>query len=158
MGQYYKIVNLDKLEYLDPHRFGDGLKLLEFGSSGCGTMNALAILLADGNGRWGGDLDSEKPIVGSWAGDRIVVAGDYADKGKWEIEGPGQTLYGLVAKKGKDVSKSVIAAMMDDSYLKRSLQESGIVSPNGEKIAETFEEQWKWREEWAKRAKPETIR
>ena len=37
-------------------RFGDGLKLLEFASSSCATMTALAILLADGNNRGGGDL------------------------------------------------------------------------------------------------------
>jgi len=79
MGQYYLTVNLDKGEYLDPHKFGDGLKLLEFGDSASGTMTGLATLLADGNGRGGGDLHSENPIIGSWKGDRIVVAGDYAD-------------------------------------------------------------------------------
>jgi len=79
MGQYYLTVNLDRQEYLDPHKFGDGLKLLEFGDSSSGTMTGLAILLADGNGRGGGDLRSENPIIGSWKGDRIVVAGDYAN-------------------------------------------------------------------------------
>jgi len=79
MGQYYLTVNLDKGEYLDPHKFGDGLKLMEFGNSASGTMTGLAILLADGNGRGSGDLRSENSIVGSWKSDRIVVAGDYAD-------------------------------------------------------------------------------
>lgn len=97
MGQYYYVVNVDKRQYLHPHKFGDGLKLLEFGSSGGGTMQGLGVLLADGNGRGGGDLlahtnhdegiygspcQDTHPIVGSWAGDRIVVAGDYADPGK----------------------------------------------------------------------------
>jgi len=86
MGQYYYVVNLDKREYLHPHRMGDGLKLLEFGSSGRGTMLGLAVLLADGNGRGGGDLRSNRPIVGSWAGDRIVIAGDYADEGNFVTE------------------------------------------------------------------------
>ncbi len=76
MGQYYKIVNLDKRQYLHPHKFGDGLKLLEFGAGGSGTMCGLAILLADGNGRGGGDLRSNASVIGSWAGDRIVIAGD----------------------------------------------------------------------------------
>jgi len=79
MGQYYLTVNLDKGEYLDPHKFGDGLKLLEFGNSTAGTTMGLVALLADGNGRGGGDLRSENGIIGSWKGDRIVVAGDYAD-------------------------------------------------------------------------------
>lgn len=81
MGQYYLVVNLDKQQYLHPHRMGDGLKLMEFGSSADGTMMGLAVLLADGNGRGGGDLRSDHPIIGTWAGDRIVIAGDYADDG-----------------------------------------------------------------------------
>ena len=83
MGQYYRTVNLDKKQYLHPHKFDDGLKLMEFASSSCGTLRALAILLADGNGRGGGDLRSEDELVGSWAGDRIVITGDYADVGKF---------------------------------------------------------------------------
>ena len=31
MGQYFKVLNLDKKEYLHPHCCGDGLKLMEFG-------------------------------------------------------------------------------------------------------------------------------
>ena len=79
MGQYYMVVNIDKKEYLHPHRFDDGLKLMEFGQSAGGTLTGLAILLADGNGGGGGDIYSEDPIIGSWAGDRIVIAGDYAE-------------------------------------------------------------------------------
>ena len=33
-------------------------------------LTALSILLADGNGRGVGDLGSENPMVGHWAGDR----------------------------------------------------------------------------------------
>ena len=109
MGQYYHIVNLDKKQYLNPHCFGDGLKLLEFGMSASGTLTALAILMSAGNGRGGGDfgnctvpsnggpvdhsaefvgeeggvfppkdirLDTH-PLVGSWAADRVIIAGDY---------------------------------------------------------------------------------
>lgn len=85
MGQYYLIVNLDKQEFLHPHKMGDGLKLMEFGASGDGTMLALALLLADGCGRGGGDYHAKKgstpdlALIGRWKGDRIVIAGDYAD-------------------------------------------------------------------------------
>jgi len=109
MGQYYYIVNIDKHEHLHPHKFDDGLKLLEFGCSAYGVMTALAILLADGNGRGGGDICISGPVselgepkphqlvdhrydidgkpyetrvpksAGRWAGDRIVITGDYAD-------------------------------------------------------------------------------
>jgi hypothetical protein len=86
MGQYYKVVNIDRKEYLHPHKFGEGLKLLEFGCDGMGLMTALACLLADGNGRGGGDLRTEGDLAGSWAGDRIVIAGDYADEGNFLTE------------------------------------------------------------------------
>jgi len=42
MGQYYFIVNLDKKEYLHPHKLGDGLKLREI-CNGKGTLKALTI-------------------------------------------------------------------------------------------------------------------
>ncbi len=83
MGQYYRAVNLDKKQYIKPHDFDEGAKLMEFASSACGMLRALAVLLADGNGRGGGDLRSEDAFVGSWAGDRIVIAGDYGDAGKF---------------------------------------------------------------------------
>ena len=120
MGQYYKVCNLNKLQYLHPHRFGEGLKLLEFGCSANGTMTGLAILLADGNGRGGGDLHSEHPIIGSWAGDRIVIAGDYADEGKWDDEEG--ALYSAAEEPAwEDISDQVIEAMSDDSYICKSL-------------------------------------
>ena len=40
MGQYHLILNLDKRQYLEPHAFGEGAKLLEFGASMEGTMTA----------------------------------------------------------------------------------------------------------------------
>lgn len=87
MGQYYLVVNVDKREFLHPHKLGDGLKLMEFGGQGDGTMLALALLLADGCGRGGGDYHAKKgtkpdlDLIGRWKGDRIVIAGDYADVG-----------------------------------------------------------------------------
>lgn len=64
MGQYHRPVNLTTNEYLHPHDLDDGLKLLELGESGCGTMAALALMLAPG---------------GSWHGERIAIVGDYAE-------------------------------------------------------------------------------
>lgn len=77
MGQYYVIANLDKQQFIHPHKFGDGLKLVEFAGSGAGVMSALAMLLATSNGRGGGDVQSKNPVVGSWRGNRIAVVGDY---------------------------------------------------------------------------------
>ena len=115
MGQYYKIVNIKKKQYISPHTFGDGSKLMEFSMSANGVLAGLAILLADGNGRGGGDLHSENDIVGSWAGDNIVVAGDYAEAGKF-VKEPEQNLYEVASSEGEDISIKVLDALFDDSY------------------------------------------
>ena len=128
MGQYYKIVNLDKKEFLDTYTFNDGAKLLEFGCSSEGTLTALAILLADGNGRGGGDLHSENPIIGSWAGDSIIIAGDYADEQKFlSIEqiakhkmlkdGEDPNLYSYATEHFRDISEDALIAMLDDQFI-----------------------------------------
>jgi len=115
MGQYYKIVNIKKKQYITPHTFGDGAKLMEFSMSANGVLAGLAILLADGNGRGGGDLHSENDIIGSWAGDNIVVAGDYADAGKF-VKEPEHTLYEVASNEGEDISVKVLDALFDDQY------------------------------------------
>lgn len=77
MGQYYYVVNLDKKQYLHPHKFGDGLKAVEF-ASGYNTMRALAYLLTKSDEGGGGDYgDDPSGVAGSWAGDRIWIVGDY---------------------------------------------------------------------------------
>lgn len=144
MGQYYKIVNVKKKQYITPHTFGDGAKLMEFSMSANGVLAGLAILLADGNGRGGGDLNSNSSIVGSWAGDNIVIAGDYADDGKF-VSNPNTTLYNVATEEGEDISLKVLDALCDDRWffeefrkntmfvsdevntlIKRKLQEQGL--------------------------------
>lgn len=111
MGQYYYVVNIDKREFLHPHQFNDGLKLMEFGQSGGGTLLALTVLLADGNGRGGGDIHTkDREWVGRWAGDRIVIAGDYADPDKYGVEG---TLYGACGTDAwRNISEPVRAVLI----------------------------------------------
>jgi hypothetical protein len=121
MGQYYLIVNIDKKQFLNPNKCGDGLKLLEFACSVEGTLTALAILLADGNNRGGGDLRSDNPIIGSWAGDRIVIAGDYADEGKFTTD-PTRNLYHVADEEYQDVSRQALRAMADDSYIRAEMK------------------------------------
>lgn len=99
MGQYHKVVNLDKKQYLHPHRLGDGLKLGEFSRSW--TAQALVMLLAVSNGRGGGDFhinNDPDNLIGSWGGDRIAVVGDYTDDNDFRTvdgEPPASDLYGL---------------------------------------------------------------
>jgi hypothetical protein len=145
MGQYYRCFNLTKKEYIDPLSMGDGDKLLEFGTSCFGTMTGLAVLLADGNDRSGGDLLDPDPvsekIIGSWAGDNIVIAGNHADNGKFitkknvkrlldknnnPLNRERICLYNLSKRKGspyKDISNDVLFAIMADEFIRQHLTE-----------------------------------
>jgi len=77
MGQYHQIYNLDKIERIHPHSIDNGLKLYEQVGHIRSTSTALFALLANSNGRGGGDFPTH-PLIGSWAGDRILIQGDYA--------------------------------------------------------------------------------
>jgi hypothetical protein len=80
MGQYWIPVNVTRREYVDPHRLGAGLKLWEQLANHPGTASALVLLLAGTNERRGGG-DIEAPdVVGRWAGDKVLLVGDYAEK------------------------------------------------------------------------------
>lgn len=108
MGQYWILVNLDKKEFIHPHKLGTGLKLWEQLANHPGTGAALIVLCAAmPEPRGGGDFDLEEnwhgperdmtlhgtcpgPMppdypavaartIGRWAGDRIALVGDYAE-------------------------------------------------------------------------------
>ena len=116
-------MNLTTGEYVDPHAVGGGAKLMEIAYSTRGLMTALAVLLASGNGRGGGDIRTDHPLVGSWAGHRVVLAGDYDDGGKYcadfaralglpyDEDEPSKTmtLYDFAKAVGKDLSSELHA-------------------------------------------------
>jgi len=108
MGQYYKVVNKTKKQYLCPWTFGNGAKLMEFVSDGTGVLQGLGILLAEGNGRGGGDLHSDNYLIGSWAGDEVFISGDYADS----------ELYHEAENKYKDISIDVYACLCEDDWFR----------------------------------------
>ncbi|MGI9491394.1 MAG: hypothetical protein ACR2QF_03105 [Geminicoccaceae bacterium] len=121
MGQYYHVVNTDKKQMLHPHKFDDGLKLGEFGAGGsyCSTMYALSLLLANSNNRGGGDHRSNNPLIGSWAGDRIVIAGDYAEKTDPGEQGD-EILYGR--EDIEDISEQMLLVIAEDPYGREAVQ------------------------------------
>jgi len=119
MGQYYLLVNLTNGQYVKPHDLGGGAKLLEVAFSTHGLLSALAVLISSGNGRGGGDLDSSDPIVGSWAGHRVVLAGDYDDPGlycedfatavgaEYDEARDSTNLYAFAPQVGVDISRAL---------------------------------------------------
>ncbi len=115
MGQYFIVVNKTKKEYLHPHVFDDGLKLMEFGCSSDGTMTALALLLRQSTGDGGGDFSEHEkfPIVGTWAGDSITIVGDYDES----------HLFKEAMSTYKEVSFEILDAMANgDEYLAKDVR------------------------------------
>ena len=93
MGQYHYTVNLDKKEFLNPHKLGCGLKLVEqVGGPPGGVNDALHLLLAVSNGRGGGDFHTKSSFIGRWGGDRIAVVGDYAEARDLDSEHDADTI------------------------------------------------------------------
>jgi len=107
MGQYHKLVNITKKEYVKPHSIGLGAKHLE-GVGFEGSMGDVIYLLsiAQGNERRGGGDAEGHNYLGRWAGDEVVVVGDY-----YEEEDDNPKFKGLYFvdedKKYKDISSSI---------------------------------------------------
>lgn len=80
MGQYWQISNLDKKEYIDNFKLGSGCKLWEQLANELPSKALLVLLANMPESRGGGDLNDNE-VIGRWAGDRIVIVGDYAEAG-----------------------------------------------------------------------------
>jgi len=130
MGQYWMLVNLDKKEFVLPHKLGSGLKLWEQLANHPGTGAALVILLAAmPETRGGGDFDLDAnwhgpertfpehnaipgPMpngyqeiahrtIGRWAGNRVAFVGDYAEKTDLPAKFNADLIYSLCGTEGE---------------------------------------------------------
>ena len=104
MGQYWKVVNLDKREYFHPSRMGVGAKLWEQLANHPGAGAGLVILCASmpaarGGGELrvrGGGLEYDeiaRRTIGRWAGDRVALVGDYAQNDDLPLRDEAATIY-----------------------------------------------------------------
>jgi hypothetical protein len=77
VGQYHRLVNIDKQEVVDPHGLGLGSKQWE-SQVGCeGSLaDAMYVLTMTSASAGGGDLPFTD-ISGRWCGDRVLIVGDY---------------------------------------------------------------------------------
>jgi hypothetical protein len=79
MGQYHKLVNLDRKEQVQPYNLGLGAKQYEQTGDNGSISDALYLLVMTSPARGGGDWESFEGLSGRWAGDRVVVLGDYTE-------------------------------------------------------------------------------
>lgn len=96
MGQYFRLINYDKKEFVDPWNIGGGAKLYEW----CANYQEAGIipfLLRKSSQGGGGDIQKSYRTAGQWAGDKIALVGDYDISGDWE----------LVKQEFKDISQAV---------------------------------------------------
>jgi len=112
MGQYFVVANTTKKEFLHPHKFGSGLKFLEFTLDGCSVMSGLAHLLGQSSD---GVANDDVEITGRWIGDHVVIVGDYDVSGIFGEATDGNDY--------TDISNAVIQHMGKDAYVQARLSE-----------------------------------
>jgi len=81
MGQYHKLINLDKKEQVISYALGLGAKQYEQTGDSGSMSDALYLLLMSSPSRGGGDWDYFPELSGRWVGDRVAVVGDYTEDG-----------------------------------------------------------------------------
>jgi len=110
MGQYHKLVNLDKKEQVSSYPLGLGAKQYE--QTGCeGSMaDALYLLLMSSPARGGGDWQAFEGLSGRWLGDRVVVLGDYTEDGDLPRYPDFGSVYGA-SEEWTDISEQVANAL-----------------------------------------------
>lgn len=114
MGQYHVLVNVDKREWVDPWGIGLGSKQLEhIGEAGWPLVGSLAdamyILTMTSPARGGGDMPFTE-VSGRWAGDRVMIVGDYTEDEDLPAEFLASQLYGTAHDSYQEISDKVRVA------------------------------------------------
>lgn len=84
MGQYFKIANLDKKEFICTWDLEAGAKFLEIICNNIARLVPYLLRKSDEGG--GGDINNfdELEYCGRWACDKIVIIGDYDSSNLYE--------------------------------------------------------------------------
>ena len=146
MGQYHKLINVTKKEYVSGFDIGMMAKHYEqMGFQGSMADVLYCLMIAQGNEkRGGGDTDGHD-FIGRWAGDDVAVVGDYyiesSDYYKY------RDLYRIVEddKHYKNISSS-IRSMLEAVYPELKFKKEWYVTVNDKGEQEntfTWERTWK---------------
>ncbi len=114
MGAYFLVVNPAKRQYLDPARFGEGIKFSSV-LRGDHCIQALKLLFADCFRR------DETSFRGAWLGDPVILASD--DGGlpgacglqTATADEPGRNLHGMARAEFTDISYRALAELCRDA-------------------------------------------
>ena len=145
MGQYHKLINITKKEFVVGHDIGIMAKHYEqIGFEGSMADVLYCLMIAQGNdNRGGGDVSGHK-FIGRWTGDQVAIVGDYYTE---DTDNPFlKNLYDIVEddKHYKNISSS-IRAMLRVVYPKLKIKkESFIINNLDGKERKTF----MWKREW----------
>lgn len=84
MGQYFKIANLEKKEFIRTWDINQGAKFLEILLNNIARLVPYLLRKSDEGG--GGDIDNFEKLqyCGRWACERIVIIGDYDSSNLYE--------------------------------------------------------------------------
>ena len=148
MGQYHKLINITKKEYVVGHDIGIMSKHYEqIGFEGSMADVFYCLMIAQGNdNRGGGDVSGHK-FIGRWTGDDVAIVGDYytddlGDNHKYHC------LYDIVEtdKDYKNISPS-IRSMLKAVYPELTFKKEWYVTVNekGEQ-----ENTFYWNRSWKK--------
>ena len=111
MGQYFKIVNKTKKQVLEPMTFGSGCKHGEIISNADrgSVLQALGHLITTCSGGWGEWHEGTSKFIrykGTWAGDEIILVGDYHESKLYEKS--------YNARWYKDISEEVMFELLHE--------------------------------------------
>lgn len=145
MGQYHKLINITKKEYIVGHDIGINLKHYEqIGFEGSMADVLYCLMIAQGNERRGGGDVSGHKYIGRWTGDDVAIVGDYYD----DKLGDNHKYYNLydeveANKDYKNISPS-IRSMLRVIYPKLKIKKEILKGPDRDM---TF-----WNREWKEEA------
>ena len=145
MGQYHKLINITKKEYVVGYDIGILAKHYEqIGFEGSMADVLYCLMIAQGNDRRGGGDVSGHKFIGRWTGDQVAIVGDYYteenDNYKYRC------LYDIVESyKGYKNISSSIRAMLRVVYPKLKFKKEYFTMKN---LDGTETKTFMWNREW----------
>ena len=149
MGQYHKLINISKNEFVVGHDIGINLKHYEqIGFEGSMADVLYCLMIAQGDDRRGGGDVSGHKFIGRWVGDQVAIVGDYYEEKK---DNPKyRNLYHIVDddRHYKNISPS-IRSMLRAVYPKLKFKKEYFICKN---LDGTETKTFYWRREWKEEA------